>query len=78
MFVDFTFAGELGPWPSIEEAANSVRNLPQYSNWNDDLRRALERGVTRAADGMLRARVSRDTLIAICTAAREDHSATVR
>jgi pimeloyl-ACP methyl ester carboxylesterase len=78
MFVDFTFAGELGPWLSIEEAASSVRNLPQYANWNDDLRRAFERGVTRAADGKLRARISRDTLIAICTAAGEDHSATVR
>ena len=78
MFVDLTFAGELGPWRSIEEAANSVRNLPQYANWNDDLRRAFERGVTRTADGMLRARISRHTLIAICTAAGEDHSDSVR
>lgn len=78
MFVDLTFAGELGPWPSIEEASNSVRDLPQYANWNDDLRRAFERGVARGADGMLRARISRDTLITICTAAGEDHSTTVR
>jgi pimeloyl-ACP methyl ester carboxylesterase len=78
MFVDLTFAGELGPWRSIEEAANSVRSLPQYINWNDDLRRAFERGVTRDEDGVLRARISRDTLIAICTAAGEDHSDTVR
>jgi pimeloyl-ACP methyl ester carboxylesterase len=78
MFVDLTFAGELGPWRSIEEAANAVRSLPQYANWNEDLRRAFERGVTRTADGMLRARISRDTLIAICTAAGEDHSDTVR
>ena len=78
MFVDFTFAGELGPWSSIDEAANSVRGLPQYANWSDDLRRAFERGVTRTADGKLRARIPRDTLIAICTAAGEDHSATVR
>jgi pimeloyl-ACP methyl ester carboxylesterase len=78
MFVDLTFAGELGPWRSVEEAANAVRSLPQYANWNHDLRRAFERGVTRDADGILRARISRDTLIAICTAAGEDHSATVR
>jgi pimeloyl-ACP methyl ester carboxylesterase len=78
MYVDFTFAGELGPWRSIEEAANSVRSLPQYANWNDDLRRAFERGVTRTADGKLRARISRDTLIAICTAAGADHSNAVR
>jgi pimeloyl-ACP methyl ester carboxylesterase len=78
MFVDMTFAGELGPWPSFEEAAKAVRSLPQYANWNDDLRRAFERGVTRTADRMLRARISRDTLIAICTASGEDHSATVR
>jgi pimeloyl-ACP methyl ester carboxylesterase len=78
MFVDFTFAGELGPWSSIEEAVNSVRNLPQYANWNDDRRRAFERGVVRTVDGMQRARISRDTLIAICMAAGEDHSATVR
>ena len=78
MFVDLTFAGELGPWLSIEEAANSVRGLPQYANWSDDLRRTFERGVTRDADGVLRARISRDTLIAICTAAGEDHSDTVR
>ena len=78
MFVDFTFAGELGPWRSIEEAANSVRSLPQYANWNEDLRRAFERGVTRDADGVLRARISRDTLIAICMAAGGDHSDTVR
>jgi pimeloyl-ACP methyl ester carboxylesterase len=78
MFVDVTFAGELGPWPSIEAAINSVRSLPQYSNWNGDLRRAFERGLTRGADGMLRARISRDTLIAICAAAGKDHSATIR
>jgi pimeloyl-ACP methyl ester carboxylesterase len=78
MFVDFTFAGELGPWLSIEEAANAVRSLPQYANWNEDLRRAFERGVTRGGDGMVRARISRDTLIAICTAAGENHSDTVR
>jgi esterase len=78
MFVDFTFAGELGPWLSIEEAVNSARSLPQYANWNDERQRAFERGVTRTADGMLRARISRDTLIAICTAAGEDHSDTVR
>jgi len=78
MFVDLTFAGELGPWRSIEEAANAVRTLPQYANWNDDLRRAFERGVTLGADGMLRARISRDTLIAICAAAGQDHSDTVR
>jgi pimeloyl-ACP methyl ester carboxylesterase len=78
MFVDLTFAGELGPWLSIEEAVNSVRGLPQYANWNDDLKRAFERGVTRTADGIPRARISRDTLIAICTAAGEDHSDTVR
>ena len=78
LFVDLTFAGELGPWRSIEEAANAVRSLPQYANWNDDLRRAFERGLTRSADGMLRARISRETLIAICTAAGEDHSDTIR
>ncbi len=78
MFVDVTFAGELGPWPSIEAAINAVRGLPQYSNWNGDLRRAFERGLTRGADGMLRARISRDTLIAVCTAAGKDHSGTVR
>jgi pimeloyl-ACP methyl ester carboxylesterase len=78
MFVDVTFAGELGPWPSIEAAINSVRNLPQYSNWNGDLRHAFERGLTRGADGMLRARISRDTLIAICAAAGKDHSNAVR
>jgi pimeloyl-ACP methyl ester carboxylesterase len=78
MFVDLTFASELGPWLSIEEAANAVRGLPQYANWNEDLGRAFERGVTRTADGMLRARISRDTLIAICAAAGEDHSDMVR
>ena len=78
MFVDLTFAGELGPWPSIEDAANAVRSLPQYVNWNDDLMRAFERGMTRGTDGMLRARISRDTLIAICAATGKDHSDTIR
>jgi len=78
MFVDITFAGELGPWSSLEDATNSVRSLPQYANWNADLQRVFERGVTRAADGMMRARISRDTLIAICTAAGKDHSDTIR
>jgi len=78
MFVDLTFAGELGPWPSLEDAANSVRSLPQYANWNEALKRAFERGIVADADGNLRARVSRQTLIAICTAAGKDHSDIIR
>lgn len=78
MFVDATFAGELGPWLLIEEAKKAVRNLPQYANWNDDLARAFERGLARGEDGMLRARISRETLIAICEAAGKDHSDTIR
>jgi pimeloyl-ACP methyl ester carboxylesterase len=77
-FVDVTFGCELGPWLSLEEAKNSVRNLPQYTNWNEDLERAFERGVARGADGMRRARISRETLIAICAAAGKDHSDTIR
>jgi pimeloyl-ACP methyl ester carboxylesterase len=77
-YVDHTFAGELGPWASLEEARNSARNLPQYVNWNEDLARAFERGLVRGADGMLRARISRQTLIEICAAALEGHSATIR
>src|SRR5271156_4756056 len=34
LFVDVTFAGELGPWASLAKAANTVSNLPQYTNWN--------------------------------------------
>jgi pimeloyl-ACP methyl ester carboxylesterase len=78
IFVDLTFAGELGPWRSLEEATNSVRNLPQYANWNEALRRAFERGTVRGTDGKLRTRISRETLIAICTAAGKDHSDIVR
>jgi pimeloyl-ACP methyl ester carboxylesterase len=77
-FVDITFGGELGPWLSLDEAKRSLRNLPQYANWNDELERAFERGVVRGADGKLRARVSRDTLIAICSAVLKDHSDTIR
>jgi pimeloyl-ACP methyl ester carboxylesterase len=55
-----------------------VRNLPQYSNWNEDLQHAFDRGIVRAADGSVRARISRDTLIAICTAVGKDCSATIR
>jgi pimeloyl-ACP methyl ester carboxylesterase len=78
LFVDVTFAGELGPWASLEKATNSVSNLPQYTNWNKDLARAFERGLVRGADGMLRARISRETLIAVCAAAGKDHSNTIR
>ena len=78
MFVDLTFGGELGPWGSLEEARDSVRKLPQYSNWNEDLARAFERGVVSCADGSVRARISRETLIAICAAAAEDYSGTIR
>jgi pimeloyl-ACP methyl ester carboxylesterase len=78
IFVAVTFAGELGPWHSLEEATNSVRNLPQYANWNEALQRAFERGTVRGTDGKLRARVSRETLIAICTAAGRDHSDIIR
>ena len=78
MFVDVTFAGELGPWRSLEEATNSVRNLPQYANWNEAVQRAFERGTVRGTDGKLRARISRETLIAICAAAGKDHSDIVR
>lgn len=77
-YVDHTFGGELGPWPSLEEARRSVRNLLQYVNWNEDLARAFERGLVRGVDGMLRARISRQTLIEICAAALEDHSAIIR
>ena len=78
LFVEATFAGELGPWISLEKATNSVNNLPQYTNWNEDLARAFERGLVRGADGMLRARISRETLIAVCAAAGKDHSDIVR
>jgi pimeloyl-ACP methyl ester carboxylesterase len=78
LFVDATFAGELGPWVSLEDATISVSNLPQYTNWNEDLARAFERGLVRGADGMPRARISRETLIAICTAASKDHSDMIR
>jgi len=78
MFVDVTFGAELGPWPSLEVAENSVRNLPQYSNWNEDLKRAFERGVVRGPDGMPRARISRETLIAVCSAAGKDYSGIIR
>jgi pimeloyl-ACP methyl ester carboxylesterase len=77
-FVDMTFGGELGPWRSLAEARSSVRNLPQYSNWNMDLERAFERGLACGADGTIRARISRETLIAICSAVLKDHSATIR
>src|SRR5208337_5495984 len=77
MFVDITFGGELGPWRSLEAAKDSVRNLPQYTNWNEDLERAFERSVIRGADGITRARISRETLIAICTAVGKDHSDTI-
>jgi pimeloyl-ACP methyl ester carboxylesterase len=79
MFVDLTFSGELGPWNSLAEAKDCVRHIPQYANWSDDLGRAFERGVSRGIDGKWRARVSRETLIAICAAAgQRDHSAIVR
>jgi pimeloyl-ACP methyl ester carboxylesterase len=78
MFVDMTFGAELGPWTSLEEAEKSVRNLPQYTNWNEDLRRAFERGVICGADGKPRARISRETLIAICAAAGKDYSDIIR
>jgi pimeloyl-ACP methyl ester carboxylesterase len=78
LFVDATFTGELGPWVSLEKATSSVSNLPQYINWNEDLALAFERGLVRGADGMLRARISRETLIAICMAIGKDHSDTIR
>ena len=78
MFVDMTFGGELGPWPSLEQAIDSVRRLPQYANRNEDLKYAFERGVVRGADGAVRARVSREKLIQICTAVGKDCSATIR
>ena len=78
LFVDVTFAGELGPWASSEKAAASVSNLPQYTNWNEDLARAFERGLVRGADGMIRARISRETLIAACAEAGRDCSEIIR
>jgi pimeloyl-ACP methyl ester carboxylesterase len=77
-FVDMTFGGELGPWRSLAEARSSVRNLPQYSNWNIDVERAFERGLACGADGTIHARISRETLIAISSAVLKDHSATIR
>jgi pimeloyl-ACP methyl ester carboxylesterase len=78
MLVDMMFGGELGPWNSLAEAKDSARQLPQYTNWNADLKRAFERGVASGPDGKWRARISRETLIAICAAIGKDHSAIVR
>jgi len=78
MLVDMMFGSELGPWNSLAEAKNSARQLPQYTNWNADLERAFERGVASGPDGKWRARISRETLIAICAAIGKDHSAIVR
>jgi pimeloyl-ACP methyl ester carboxylesterase len=77
-FVDITFGGELGPWNSLAEAKDSVRYLPQYTNWTENLERAFERGVDPDGAGKWCARISRETLIAICTAVGKDHSAVVR
>ncbi|MGH7924377.1 MAG: alpha/beta fold hydrolase [Candidatus Binatus sp.] len=77
-FVDVTFGDELGPWQSLEEAKSAVRDLPQYINWDEDLESAFERGVARGNDGMPRARISRETLIAICSEVLKDYSDTIR
>ena len=77
-FVDITFGGEVGPWNSLAAAKDSVRHLPQYANWNQDLERAFERGVARGPGGRWRARVSRQTLVALCGAAGKDHSPAMR
>ncbi len=78
MLVDVMFASELGPWNSLDEAKDAARSLPQYTNWNPDLERAFERGVAPGLDGKWRARISRETLIAICAAVSKDHSTVVR
>ncbi len=78
VFVDMTYGGELGPWPSLDEAKSSVRKLPQYSGWNKELERAFERGLARGADGTVRARISRQTLIAISSGHLKDHSDAIR
>ncbi len=78
MLVDIMFGSELGPWNSLDEAKGSARQLPQYTNWNADLERAFERGVARGPDRKWRARISRETLVAICAAIAKDHSAIVR
>ena len=75
MLVDMMFARELGPWHSLDEAKDSARQLPQYTNWSADLERAFERGIASGPDGKWRARISRETLIAICAAVGKDHSA---
>jgi pimeloyl-ACP methyl ester carboxylesterase len=78
MLVDVMFGSELGPWNSLDEAKDSARQLPQYTNWNADLECAFERGVTCGPDNKWRARISRETLIAVCAAVSKDHSAIVR
>jgi len=78
MLVDMMFGSELGPWNSLADAKDSARQLPQYTNRNADLERAFERGIASGPDGKFRARISRETLIAVCTAIGKDHSAIVR
>jgi pimeloyl-ACP methyl ester carboxylesterase len=78
MLVDMMFKSELGPWNSLDKAKDSARQLPQYTNWNADREGAFERGVVSGPDGKWRARISRETLIAICAAIGKDHSAIVR
>ena len=76
--LDAMFGPELATWNTLEEAYAAVRDLPQYANWDDDRRRAFERGLVRTADGKWHPVGSRENLIAIATALGKDCSELIR
>jgi pimeloyl-ACP methyl ester carboxylesterase len=77
-FVDGRFAGELGPWPSLQAALDAVRSLPQYRGWSEALKSAFLRGLETRPDGTWSATMSRERAIAIAKQALGvDHSKAV-
>jgi pimeloyl-ACP methyl ester carboxylesterase len=62
---DFLFAGELGAWSTLEEAVESVRQLPAYRKWTPELELAFRRGVQIDEQGMVRSRLTRGLAIQI-------------
>lgn len=73
--VEATFGPELGPWGSLGEAVAAARQLPQYRNWDEDMRLAFKYGLQQDEGGRLSARVSRETLVEITRATfGEDHT----
>lgn len=67
-FVDTTWDGAAGPWPTRADALAGLRGLPHYSAWSTALEEALARGLVQRPDGAWTTIATREVIEAVSRA----------